>query len=348
MKPTASISTVLFLALVAYAPQANAQTAPRNDITFSGKKQTLRANGIRLDGNARVVAPGELDASADAIAVDADSEGMREVRATGNVKLKIDVPARGGGLPVHIESSSKSASLNPRTRVLTLTGNVSGFYQPRNAGRATLSGETVVLRFAGKSVAADIEGSVARPIIVLLPVPNDGTLAGVGSVRISAVKGNFDESAGSAVFTGGARAISTGERRFEVTANAFTVARSTAGALETLTTSGRTTLKADLPQPTPSATAPASTNSLGTPVRLEVSSDTAVVRRADNTLTFEGNVKGWYELLQPDKTRARYPFTGDRAVVTFVPASGTTPADFALDFSGQPSVINAPQFNLGL
>jgi hypothetical protein len=72
------------------------------------------------------------------------------------------------------------------------------------------------------------------------------------------------------------------------------------------------------------------------------------VKRADNTLTFEGNVKGFYVLQSATGVRTNYPFAGDRAVLTFVPATATIKADFSLDFSGAPTTINAPRFDLGL
>ena len=342
MKTLASVVLVCALLALPVAAQAPA----KKGLSFSAKKQTLRANGIRLDGNARVVSPGELDAAADVIAIDASTDGLQQVRASGNVRLKIDVPSRDGGAPVHIESTSRAATLDPKTRVLTLSGNVRGFYQPKDGGRATLAGEKVMLRFSGKTISADIDGGGA-PVVFELPVPETGALAGIGTVSISSTRASLDDKAGR--FEGNARAVSTGARAFAVSATSFVVARGAGGELETLQTSGRTTVKADLPQSTtPAAPNTASVGSLGTPVRLEVSSDSAVVRRADNTLSFQGNVKGWYELLQADKTRARYPFAGDRVLITLVPEANGKPADFAIDVSGQPSTIEAPQLNLGL
>lgn len=303
--------------------------------TFTAKRQTLRPNGVRLDGDARVLYPGQLDAAADTIALDADDKGLSQVRAIGNVRLKVDIPSNAGSAAVHIESSSRNAILDPRTKVLTLTGNVAGWYQPSGGAKATLGGDKVTLSFEPKNVSAVVEGGTFG-----MPLPETGALAGIGVVTVSAKTTNLSETEDS-TFTGGARAVSSGPRKFEVVADGFTIKRAADGALDTLRTSGRTSLKTDLP-------AGPSAGALGTPVRFEVTSDTALVKRADNTLTFEGQVQGMYVLQNSAGVRTNYPFSGDRAVLTFIPETATTKADFTLDFSGAPTTIVAPSLNFGL
>lgn len=343
MKRFAPISTVLCSLLVVSLAHAQTTAVPASGgkgLTFSAKRQQVRASGVRLDGDARVVSPGELDAAANTIVLDADDKGLKEVRAIGNVRLKVDVPARAGGTPVHIETTSREATLDPRNKVLVLTGNVAGFYQPKGGARAMLGGEKVTLRFKEKDVSATVE-SGKLPVSISVPLPDAGALAGLGSVTVTAKTASLNETSDS-LFSGGARAFSTGARKFEVTADSFAVKRGADGALDTLRTTGRTLLKTDLPAGTPDA------GTLGAPVQFEVSSDSALVKRADNTLTFEGNVKGSYVLQNAAGVRTSYPFSGDRAVLTLVPGTATTKADFALDFSGAPTTIQAPRFDLGL
>jgi hypothetical protein len=74
------------------------------------------------------------------------------------------------------------------------------------------------------------------------------------------------------------------------------------------------------------------------------------VRRSDNTLIFEGNVKGFYLLQNAGSAPSRHEFSGDRAIVKFVEeaaASATNPAGLQVDVTGKPVSVQVPQFNLG-
>jgi hypothetical protein len=86
-------------------------------------------------------------------------------------------------------------------------------------------------------------------------------------------------------------------------------------------------IKMDMPPnpegATPTATATAAMDNsnklaVSKPTHVEVAADSAVVTRANNTLVFAGNVKGFYELTARGAETEHYNFTGERAEFTFV------------------------------
>jgi lipopolysaccharide export system protein LptA len=331
-------------------------TAPAQ---FGALRQIIRANGIRLEGNAFVRRP-ELQVNADAIALDysATAKTIGEVRARGKVFFRVNLPPRGGGAPAQIEARCNAADLNPNTRTLVLTGNVNGFYQVQGGPRNLLTGDKVTLTYVGNQLTASSVGKVR----VVLPAENfsagsSGTAStAIGAVTITANRADVNGATGVVTFSGAARAVSTeGPKKFDVSAPTFTLARGQSGTIDTLkTVGGRARVRIDLP-PDPvradGATAERDNGSgVGRPTQVEAESDSVTVTRANNTVVFEGKVNGTYRLQPAGQQATDYPFTGDRAIIRYVTdaqANANTPAGFQAEILGAPSSIGAPDFNLG-
>jgi len=155
-------------------------------------------------------------------------------------------------------------------------------------------------------------------------------------VKITAQGATIDSKAGVVRFVGNARAVSTdGPNKFDVAAPEFILTRSTDNTIDTLKTSGRTQLKIDLPAEPGAAGA----GKVGKPTRVEVEADMATVSRATNTLTFEGNVDGFYFLAPGGGEAQKYDFSGNKAVLRSVPENQATeaePAGLKAEITGLP------------
>ena len=337
---------IFLAALLLCAPVfAQTKTAPKppGNLNISGDL-SYRAGGVRLEANAqglaRVRLP-QLDASARAIALDLSGNTISQVRALGSVNFKLNLVPKSGGAPARIEATCDSATLTTAERVLVLKGRVSGFYQIAGGARNTLRGDAATLRYQGENLVADLTGGVT----VSVPTESLGRPDALGDVTITAQRAQINQSDGSATFAGNARAISSGSANgFDVAAPRFTLTRSANGTISTLKTVGRTLVKLDLPpDPTRAGTA-ASGNSIGKPTRVEVASDGAIIERATSTATFEGNVKGFYRLIQNGAPR-NFDFAGTRAVIRSLPANAGARAEFNIDVKD--ADVKGPAFDLG-
>ena len=327
-----------------------AQTAPAGGFTFIAPgKQTATASGLRLDGlpgkPARIQSP-QLDVSAQAIAFDFSNKTIDEVRATGNVNLKVNLTSKVAGAPVtRVEATCSNATLVPGTRRLTLRGNLRGFYQVGNGARNTLSGDSAVLTYQGQQLSADIAGGT-RGVIITVPAESGGRADALGTVTIRAATAKIDGASGVATFSGNARAISVGVNGFDVAAPTFILTRAADGTLGTLRTSGKTSVKISLPPEPVSSTNASATNTskIGRPTRVEVTADGAVIERATSTATFSGNVQGFYRLQGTTGTPLNYKFAGDEAIIRYDSSAPSASAGFNVEISN--ARTDAPSFDL--
>jgi lipopolysaccharide export system protein LptA len=356
---------VLFSAPRAIAqPKTPATGATRAGATpqFGANKQTLTANGIRLEGNAFIRRP-ELDVRASIIALEYSERAIKKVTARGKVFFRINLPASAtagaaAGKPARIEATCDMADLDPNlaTRRLTLTGNVNGFYQIEGGPRNLLSGKKVTITYVGQNLSASSDGAV-RVVVPAETFQNagDAPSTAIGTVVIKADRANVDGATGQVTFAGNASAVSSdGPNKFNFSAPSFVLTRGANGTIDTLKSAGgRTRVKLDLP-PDPAAPATASATSsasrIGRPTQLEAEADSVVVTRANNTVVFEGKVSGSYRLQPANAPAGDYKFQGDRAVIRYVPseqATAKTLAGLQVEVTGNPSSIEAPQFELG-
>lgn len=336
---------------VGIAGTANAQGSG-GGVQWSGDKISIRESGVRLDGNAVIKAPPQLEVRADAIAFDAAQGQITEVRAIGRVNLKVSLTPKGGGKATRIETVSDGATLKPQTRELTLTGNVDGFFQPEGQARTTLAGTKVVMNYVG----AELNGMMYGPIKLVIPGEamqgSSASPTAIGAVTITAREGRIDGRAGVVRFVGDARAVSDGPNQFQVSASEFVLTRNQADTIETLTTTGRTRVIVNLPpEPAAAGTAP---GTVGRPTRVEAEADSAVVNRATNTLNFDGNVIGYYLLAPAGGEPQKYDFTGNKATIRYVPATqanAENPAGLRAEITGSPGKpveVLTPAFNFNL
>ena len=327
-------------------------------LEYGGQKQTLRPNGARLDGNAYVKTIGSsaLDARADAVALDLADGKPSEIRAIGNVFFHVELPPKAGSnaKPVTVEARCNKATLNPKTRVVTLEGNVDGFYQEQGGAKNLLSGDAVTIQQVGDQFVSSVQGNVR----VVVPAEMvSGSNQNFGAITITAQRSDVDQKTGVLTFSGNARARSEGGANdFDVAAPSFSVMRGASGTIDTLKTSGKTLIKIDLP-PEPSRTGAAATPekgaaSAGRPTHVEAIADSAtVLRGAANTLILEGDVKGFYRLQPAGAAAADYRFNGDRAVIKYARPENATgaalvPEGLQVEVTGTPSAIQAPSFGL--
>jgi len=324
---------------------------------FGADKQILRPNGVRLEGNAFIRRP-ELDARADAVALDYTEKNITQVRAVGNVYFRVDLPPKAGtsAKPVKIEARCAKATLDPNTRVVTLEGNVDGYYQIEGGGKNLLSGDRVTIQQVGDQYVSSVQGNVR----VVLPAetlnPNGSNSQNFGAVTITSERTDIDQKTGVVTFSGNARARSEGATGFDVAAPSFTLTRGASGTIDTLKTSGKTLIKIDLPPEPARAGAPAAAPDAPTsarPTHVEAIANSATVIRGDeNTLVLEGNVEGFYRLQPSGAAAADYRFNGDRAVIKYAKPEGATntglvPEGLQVEVTGKPSAIQAPAFGLG-
>ncbi len=359
--------------LLSLSVAAHTQPTARAGFDFGGKKFSKRDNGVRLDGDAYIKSP-QLDARANTIAFDFEGRQVTSVRAVGGVNLKINMVPRGGGAPARIETTSDNASLDPVNRVLILTGNVDGFYQLQGGARNTLKGSKATINYSvAKQFSANVEGG-SGGVQLVIPAPETpaGTTQQIGAITVTGQNLNVDSAQSTAVVTGNAHAFSTGgATRFDFTGPNFTVTREAAtGAMTNLRSSGRSLLKVNLPvapvstttatpvAPTTSSTGNVvGTNNPGRPTYLEVAGDAVTINVARDasgamqlsTLTFDGNVTGFYRLQTPDGKTTDNRFTGDHAVIQNVGSSASgasNAANFQIEVTGAPVNIQTP-FELG-
>ena len=350
-----SIRRVLPLcaAILVLSASARAQKAAPSAGNFQYKadKISITTTGVRLDGNAQITSP-QLEVRAGAIAFDFQKNQITEVRAINNVRLKVSLTPKGGGVLTRIETTSDSATLKPVTRELTLTGNVDGFYQQAGGPKTTLAGTKVVMRYIGEN----LDGVISGPISLSVPaeaVPAGATnSAAIGSVKITADGAKIDGKEGVVRFVGNAHAVSTdGPNKFDIAANEFVLTRSATNTIDTLKTSGRTRLKIDLPA---EPTVAGDVKTMGKPTRVEVESDSATVSRLTNTLTFEGNVTGFYFLAPAGGEPQKYDFNGNKAVLRSIPenqATAENPAGLKAEITGTPGKpveVLTPAFSLDM
>jgi lipopolysaccharide export system protein LptA len=362
------------LALSAHGVCAQTASPTEGTFSYSADKVSLRAGkGVRLDGHAVIKAPPQLEVRADAIAFDYTENQITEVRAVGNVNLKVTMTPKGGGKPTRIETTSNSATLVPQTRQLTLTGNVDGFFEPQGQPRTTLAGTKVVMNYVGQ----ELSGNISGPIRLTIPAETvqGGSTPGapnaaIGEVTITAREAKIDGKAGVVRFIGDARAISNeGPNKFDVAASEFVLTRNDDNTIDTLKTAGRTTVKIDLPPEPASSGAPKADDKttgekttdktsgktgLSRPTHIEATADSAIISRRTNTLVFEGNVVGFYKLASGEGEPQNYDFKGDKAVMRYVPESQATaelPAGLKADITGTPGKpveVSTPAFNFDL
>ena len=308
------------------APQTVAK--PAGNSSYAGDL-TYNANGVRLDANgrgaARVTLP-QLDVAARSIAVDRRGNAPpTQIRAVGSVNFKLNVTPTGG-TPTRVEATCDNATLTPRPLKLVLRGNLKGFYQVAGGARNTLSGDTATFTNTGGNLVADLTGGVT----LVVPAQTVGQPGVLGDVKITAQRAQINESSGTATFAGNARAVSSGgTNAFDITAPRFTLTRTADGIISNIQTIGRTLVKLDLPpDPAPAATAAAPTGigAIGQPTHVEVAADGAIIepasaKRASSVTTFDGNVKGFYRLIE-GATPKNYNFAGTRAVIRYAPTPG--------------------------
>lgn len=328
-------------------------------IEYGGQKQTLRPDGARLDGNAYVKTIGSsaLDARADAVALDLADGKPTQIRALGNVFFHVELPPKAGSnaKPVTVEARCNKATLDPKSRVVMLEGNVDGFYQEQGGPKNLLSGDAVTIQQIGDQFVSSVQGNVR---IVVPAETVSGSSQNFGAITITAQRSDVDQKTGVLTFSGNARARSEGgENGFDVAAPSFSVMRGASGTIDTLKTSGKTLIKIDLP-PEPARAGDAATPekgvaSAGRPTHIEAIADSAtVLRGASNTLILEGDVKGFYRLQPAGAAAADYRFNGDRAVIKYArpenaTGAGPVPEGLQVEVTGKPSAIQAPSFGLG-
>ena len=337
-------AAILMMALSAHAQKA---TPAAGNFQYKADKISITTTGVRLDGNAQITSP-QLEVRAAAIAFDFQKNQITEVRAIGKVNLKVSLTPKGGGPLTRIETTSDSATLKPPTRELTLTGNVDGFYQQAGGPRTTLAGTKVVSRYIGENLDVVISG----PISLIVPAEMANSTAAIGAVKITANGAKIDGKEGVVRFVGNARAISSeGPNKFDIAAPEFILTRSATNTIDTLRTSGRTQLKIDLPAEPAQA---GDSKIAGKPTRVEVEADMATVSRLTNTLTFEGNVIGFYYLAPAGAEPQKYDFSGNKAVIRSIPenqATAENPAGLKAEITGTPGKpveVLTPAFSLDM
>ena len=218
-----------------------------------------------------------------------------------------------------------------------------------NAKPITITAQNAQLRQNKSGIDADVDGGTQGVRLEIPPLPKSdktGALA-MGAVVVTSQRASVRQAEGMARFTGNAHAVSSGEgqAKFDVTAEELNLSRTAAGAIDTLKTKGRTRLKLDLP-PDANAKPLVNTdkNSVSKPNYWEVEANMATVEIAKNTLTFEGNIKGFYRLSANATQTTDYPFSGERAVIVYVPETGDIARDLKFSFEGQdPTKIKDPK-----
>lgn len=339
-KPSHSLFAVVLAMGLTSTVHVHAQTkaAPGN-FTYSAPKVVARQNGIRLEGTAqkpaRINSP-QLSVVAPVIAFDLGTGTISQVRANGGITLKLNVQASGTSPKTYVEAKSDSAVLTTTNRTLQLVGNLSGFYQIGDGPKNPLSGARADLSFADKNFVADVQNPVLQ-----IPAEATGKADALGSIEVSAQRGQVNQSQGNATFSGNARAKSVGgPNAFDLSATNFVLSRGADGTISTLQTQGKTSAKYDLP-PDPQATSNA--NGIGVPTHIEVTADGANFVRSTGKATFTGNVRGFYRL-QTATGPQDFAFSGEQAVISFNPQAASTQSGLNIEMTGEPVEIKTPGF----
>ena len=326
-----------FAVVLALAAPVWAQTSSGKS-KFSADNVRTTPTGARADGNVIIRQP-EFDFDADSLAYDgAKLQEFSEIRARGNVKLRLAPrPKNPGDLPFQIQSKSDEATLTRTTRTLVLKGNLSGFYRVGDGPQTLLSGDKATFNFAPQGLNAVIEGLPGKQVELLLPAETAKADA-IGPVTVRADELRVDEANNAAYFTGNARALSdSGPNKLDVAAPSFTLTRAADGTIGTLVTNGKTVTKINV-APDPKATDKSKALSY-----VEVTADKATVNRATSTGVFEGHVVGFYRLQNsPDK----FDFSGERVNVIY-DAKAPTGAGLSVNVTGSPVNVEVPEFSLG-
>ncbi len=315
---------------------AHAQPKPApGAFTYSAPRVVARQNGIRLEGNtttpARINSP-QLSVVAPTIAFDIGEKTISQVRAQGGVSLKLNVAATATSPKTYVEAQADSAVLSTTGKTLQLVGNLSGFYQIGAGGKNTLAGNRADLSFAKDNFQARVQSPTLQ-----IPAESLSRSDALGELRVSADEGQVNQSSGSATFSGNARAKSLGgANAFDLSAPTFIIARGTDGTLSTLRTQGKTSVKYDLP-PDPKS----SSNGIGVPTHIEVTSDSATFDRTTSKATFSGNVRGFYRL-QSASGPQDYAFSGEQAVIGFNPAATSTQSGLNVEMTD--ALVSIPAF----
>jgi len=332
---------LLFLLLFfSSACHAQKRATGGGSFKYSAPKIIGRAGGIRLEGTAenpaRISSP-QLSVVAPVIAFDLADNAVSQVRATGGVSLKVNRTETAGGPKTYVESRSQSAVLTAgATRTLQLDGNLSGFYQIGDAPKSTLSGESATLRFDKAAFSADVQNPDISVPAETLTRPD-----ALGELRVTAKRGQITNGGSQATFSGNAHAVASGGANpFDLSAPTFVVSRASDGTLSTLETRGKTLVKYDLP---PDPNTPSAPTGVGKPTHVEVSADGAIFDRSTSQATFSGNVRGFYRL-QSASGQRDFPFSGERAVISFDPKAASTQAGLNVEVTGRPVTIDAPGF----
>ncbi len=315
-----------------------AQTAPGKS-RFSADSVRTTPNGARADGNVIIRQP-EFDFDADSLAYDgAKLQEFSEIRARGNVKLRLAPRPKNSGDPgFQIQSKSDEATLTRTTRTLVLKGNLSGFYRVGNGPQTLLAGDKATFNFSPQGLNAVIEGAAGKQVELLLP-GETGKPDALGPITVRADSLRVDEANNAAYFNGNARALSnSGANKLDVAAPSFTLTRAADGTIGTLVTNGKTVTKINV---APAANAPATSQALS---YVEVTADKATVNRATSTGVFEGNVKGFYRL---QNSPEKFDFSGERVTVNYDAQAAKTGDGLSVNVTGTPVDVEVPEFSLG-
>ena len=306
---------------------------------FSADSVRTTPNGARADGNVIIRQP-EFDFDADALAYDgAKLQEFTEIRARGNVKLRLAPrPKNPGDLPFQIQSKSDEATLTRTNRTLVLKGHLSGFYRVGDGPQTLLSGDEAIFNFVPQGLNAVIKGAAGQQVELLLPAETNKPDA-LGPITVRSDSLRVDEANNAAYFSGNARALSdSGPNKLDVAAPSFTLTRAADGTIGTLVTNGKTVTKINV-APDPNATATSNTLSY-----VEVTADKATVNRASSTGVFEGNVVGFYRL---QNSPTPFNFKGERVTINYDAKGGNSGNGLSVNVTGTPVDIEVPEFSLG-
>jgi lipopolysaccharide export system protein LptA len=362
---TLSVAVLTAVPLSMAQAQTRATPAAPTGFRFSAPRTIYRTNGVRLEGTSGQLArvqSSQIDVTAQVIAFDYANNRITAIRAQRNVSFKLNTP---GAQNVRVEAQTNEATFDPILRngqyTLVLRGNVRGFYEIGGA-RNTLQGENATLRF-GKQAAQDLTAEVSggtegvRLVLPSAASASNGLLT--GTVTIQATRATVNQKEGVGRFIGNARAFSNdGANKFDVRAPEFVVTLGNVGGKRTfngLSTTGRTSIVMDLPEPPAgnTATSGSGSSNVGRLTHVEVSADSATALQSDQSLVLQGNVQGFYRLAGA-AAGADQRFTGNKAVIRNIDPKDATeemPAGLFVDVTGlpdKPVVINFPGLDLGL
>jgi lipopolysaccharide export system protein LptA len=237
---------------------------------------------------------------------------------------------------------------------------------PNNAANrapVVIIAQNAVVRQQNDNLSADVEGGTRG---VRMEIPSIGASGPAGellqgAVVVTSSRAVVRQSEGVARFIGNAHVVSSGARKFDVTANEILLSRNAKGDFDLVKTTGRAKMKLDLPQEQPAKAPAADDKDKGVsarPTYLEVEADSAEAQLAKNQLVLAGNVRGFYRVpaqakpnqAAPVTTSTDHPFSGQRLVISYDPNAANPAQALNINFSSpldQPPVeILAPDFSL--